>query len=110
MTPTPNWVIGVTASAGASNLRVQSWNLSLYDANGGVLLNSTGTAASFSQSFNQCGPGSSQLSAQADACTAFCVGLGGKRSGTAQFSFTALDDAGRSITATSTRTPLSAPR
>jgi Zn-dependent metalloprotease len=107
---TPNWIIALTASAGTSNLRVQNWTLSLFDSNGDVVLNTTNAGSTFGQAFNQCGPGSTQLSAQSDACAAFCVGLGGQPSGRAQFSFTALDDSGRTLTTTSNTVTLAPPR
>jgi hypothetical protein len=110
VSPTPNWIIALTASAGASNLRVQNWTLSLFDASGGVLLNQTNPGSTFGQAFNQCGPGSSQIAAQSDACAAFCVGLGGRSGGSAQFSFTALDDSGRTLTTTTNRATLAAPQ
>lgn len=108
--PVPNWIIGATASAGSSNLRVTQWQLSYFDASGVSLLTSTLSPASFSSAFISCGPGSDRLVANADACSVLCVGLGGRTSGSIQFSFTAVDDAGRTQTATSARVPLAAPR
>jgi thermolysin len=110
VTPTPNWVIGLTASAGSSNLRITQWTLSLFDAAGGVLLNTPNPGASFPSAFLSCGPGSDRIVANADACAAFCIALGGRTSGSASFSFTAVDDAGRTATATSNRVTLTAPR
>jgi hypothetical protein len=107
---TPNWIIGLTASAGSTNLRITQWTLSLFDAAGGVVLNSPNSAVSFSSSFLSCGPGSDRIVANADACATLCVGLGGRTSGSAQYSFTAVDDAGRTFTTTSNRVTLSAPR
>jgi len=107
---TPNWVVGLTASAGSTNLTVTQWTLALFDANGGVLSNPASSGASFASSFLSCGPGSSSILANADACAAFCLGLGGRSSGFAEFSFTSVDSAGRTQTATSGRVPLVAPR
>lgn len=107
---TPNWIIGLTASAGSSNLRVTQWTLSLFDAAGGVLFNTPNSGASFGSSFLSCGPGSDRIVANADACATRCVGLGGRTSGSAQYSFTAVDDAGRTSTTTSNRVTLSPPR
>jgi len=120
--PQPNWLVGATASAGASNLRVTNWTLSLFDAAGGAVqttvIGSNGrftsgtsnSAAAFAQTFIECGPGGQSVNAQTDACSFFCVSLGGQRSGGAEFTLNAVDDAGRTVAATSTRITLAAPR
>ena len=120
--PQPNWLVGATASAGTSNLRVSNWTLSLFDAAGGAvqttIIGSNGrftsgtsnSAAAFAQTFIECGPGGQTVNAQTDACSYFCVSLGGQRSGGAQFTLNGLDDAGRTVSATSTRITLAAPR
>ena len=118
----PNWLIGATVSAGSSTLRVTSWTLNLFDAAGGAVptsfIGSNGrfnsgaanNAAAFAQTFIECGPGSTSVAAQTDACSYFCVGLNGQRSGAAEFSFTAVDDAGRTFASTTGRVTLAAPR
>jgi Zn-dependent metalloprotease len=120
--PQPNWLVGATASAGTSNLRVTNWTLSLFDAAGGAVqttvVGSNGrftsgtsnSAAAFAQTFIECGAGGQTVNAQTDACSYFCVSLGGQRSGGAEFTLNAVDDAGRTISATSTRITLAAPR
>jgi len=104
--PNPNWGVFMTASAGASNLRVTGATLQLFDAGGVNVATSTLSATTFAQNFNQCGPGSSLIVAQSDACAAFCAGLGGAKSGSASFTYTATDDAGRSVTVTTGRVTL----
>jgi hypothetical protein len=108
--PFPNWLLGLTASAGSTNLRITQWTLALFDANGAALSNTPNTGASFASSFLSCGPGSDRIVANADACATLCVGLSGRTSGSVEFSFSSLDDAGRTQTATSGRVPLLAPR
>jgi Zn-dependent metalloprotease len=120
--PQPNWLVAATVSAGTSNLRVTNWTLNLFDAAGGSVTTSmvasngrftSGTpnsAAQFAQAFIECGPGSQSVAAQTDACSYFCVSLGGEQSGGAQFILNAADGAGQTVTATSTRITLAAPR
>jgi bacillolysin len=120
--PQPNWLVGATASAGTSNLRVTNWTLNLFDASGGAvrtnIVGSSGqftsgtanSAAAFAQTFIECGPGSPTVAAQTDACSYFCISLGGQRSGGAEFILNAVDEAGRTFTATSARVSLVAPR
>jgi Thermolysin metallopeptidase, alpha-helical domain len=120
--PQPNWLIATTASAGSSNLRVTNWTLSLFDGAGGAvqttIIGSDGrftsgtsnSAAAFAQTFIECGPGGQTVNAQTDACSYFCVSLGGQESGGAQFTLNAVDAAGQSVSASSTRITLAAPR
>ena len=102
----PHWVLGVTASAGTSTLRITQWVFDFFDHTGAVRDHEVFPATSFAQSFNQCGPGSSTIRAQTDACTAFCVSLSGDTSGAAQITFNAVDDAGRAVVFSTPRTTL----
>ncbi|MBI3400305.1 MAG: M4 family metallopeptidase [Acidobacteria bacterium] len=93
----PSWGAFGTVSAGSSNLSISLWQIDLFDAVGSRLLSIPESSAAFGSLFNQCGPGSSRIQAQTDACAALCIGLDGLRSGAVQFSFTAIDDAGRTL-------------
>jgi Zn-dependent metalloprotease len=107
----PNWVLGITASAGTSNLQITQWQLDFFDSSGRSISRDTLNATAFSQFFVSCGPGSSRILAQSDACSAVCVGLGADfRSGSAQVSFTALDDAGRTVSFATPRATLLPPQ
>jgi hypothetical protein len=120
--PQPNWLVGATVSAGTSNLRVTNWTLSLFDAAGGpvqtTIVGSNGrftsgasnSAAAFAQTFIECGPGGQTVNAQTDACSYFCVSLGGQRSGGAAFTLNAVDAVGQTVSVSSTRITLAAPR
>jgi bacillolysin len=106
-----NWILGITASAGSSNLRITQWQLEAFDSTGRSFSRDTLSPAAFSQFFNACGPGSDRILAQTDACSAVCVGFGaGFRSGSAQVSFTALDDANRTVSFSTQRTALLPPQ
>ena len=59
-----------------------------------------GDGAKFAAFFGSCGPRSDRILAQTDACAALCVNLEGATSGSTQFTFHAVDDAGRAITLT----------
>jgi len=108
---TPSWVLGLTVSAGASNLRITQWQIELFDGGGRSVDRDTLTATQFAQFFNQCGPGNSQILAQTDACTAICIPVDSTlTNGAAQTTFTALDEANRTVTFSSSRTTLQAPR
>jgi len=102
----PPWVIGVTASAGTANLRVAQWVFDFYDHTGAIQEHDVLSAAQFAQFFNACGPGSANILAQTDACSAICINLSGDTSGAAQITFTATDDAGRSVVFATPRTTL----
>ena len=102
----PHWLIGITASAGSSNLLITQWTFDFFDHAGALQDHEVRSGASFAQSFNQCGPGSNRILAQTDACTAFCVDLRGDTSGSAQITFSATDDAGRPLTFSTQRTQL----
>jgi bacillolysin len=116
----PNWLVGLTASAGASTVRVTSWSVDLFDADGSPLSldmvdggagrlmtsGSANNANQFAQSFNFCGPGSSTIVAQSDACGLMCVSLGSRASGSVQFTYSGTDAAGRVVTATTGFVPL----
>jgi Zn-dependent metalloprotease len=102
----PQWVIGVTASAGTSNLRITQWTFDFYDHAGALQDHEVHSATTFAQAFTQCGPGSTTMLAQTDACTAFCIDLRGDTRGSAQITFTATDDAGRPVDFSTQRTTL----
>ncbi len=107
----PSWTLGITVSAGSSNLRITQWQTENFNAAGTLLDRSVLTPATFSSFFNQCGPGSAVILAQSDACSAVCDALGnGLSSGSTQITFTALDDAGNVITFATPRVQLLAPR
>jgi Zn-dependent metalloprotease len=107
--PQPTWGLYVTASAGTSNLLVNQWQLDTFDAAGVRLTTvSLPPIAAFASQFNLCGPGSSRLLAQTDACAAPCISLGaGRTSGSIQASFTATDDANQTVTFSTPRVTLS---
>src|SRR5262245_9516994 len=87
--PQPSWNLGLTVSAGSSNLTVSQWQLTAFDAAGSSIFTQTLSPTDFAQFFTACGPGSATVRAQADACSAVCVNLSGRTSGFAQVSFTA---------------------
>jgi len=105
----PSWGLYLTMSAGASDLVVNQWQLDSFDAAGAkVNTDSFPPVGAFASSFNLCGPGSSRVLAQTDACGAPCIGLGaGRTSGSVQVTFTATDDANRTVTFSSPRVTLS---
>ncbi|HYM25775.1 MAG TPA: M4 family metallopeptidase [Vicinamibacterales bacterium] len=84
----PSWTLGVTFSAATSNLSIGGWSIDTYDANGALISGDSRSASAFASSFNVCGPGSSSVRAQTDACAVICVALGGRTNGGAQVSFT----------------------
>jgi hypothetical protein len=106
----PHWVVGITASAGINNLRITQWTWDFFDHLGRLQDHEVLPPALFAQTFNQCGPGSDRVLAQTDACTAFCIDLAGDTTGSTQMSFTAVDDAGRTVVFTSPRTVLLPPQ
>ena len=77
------------------------------DAGGRVLNTFRETAADFARFFSVCGPGSPRIAAQADACSAVCITLGGATSGAIQFTYTATDDTNRPVTFATPRVTLS---
>ncbi|MEP7306223.1 MAG: M4 family metallopeptidase [Acidobacteriota bacterium] len=101
----PSWGLYLTASAGASNIVVNQWQLDAFDA-AGVRVTPAPTTPAFALAFSQCGPGSSRVLAQTDACAAICIGLGGRTSGSVQGVFTATDDANQTVTFSTPRVPL----
>jgi bacillolysin len=103
---TPHWLLGVTASAGNANIRVNSWAFDFFDHTGALQDHEVLSGASFAQAFTQCGAGSATMMAQTDACSAFCVDLRGDTTGTAQITFTAVDEAGRPVVFSTLRTTL----
>jgi len=105
----PHWVLGITVSAGASSLQITQWSFDLFDHAGALQDHEALGAPDFALFFGQCGPGSSRVLAQTDACTAICTDLNGDTSGAAQVTIVATDEAGRSVTFSTPRTVL-APR
>jgi thermolysin len=105
----PSWGLYLTMSAGASNLVVNQWQLDSFDAAGvRVPTSSSPPITTFASSFGFCGPGSSRVLAQSDACAAPCISLGaGRTSGSVQASFTATDDENRTVTFSTPRVTLS---
>ena len=102
----PQWVIGVTASAGTSNLRITQWTFDFFDHTGALQTRQVLSASQFAQFFISCGVGSANVLAQTDACTAICIDLSGDTSGSTQITFAATDDAGRPVTFSTPRTIL----
>ena len=102
--------MGITFSAGDANLRITNWRGDYYDGDGRQLTPDSGDGANFAASFGSCGPRSDRILAQTDACAAICVNLEGATRGSTQFSFSAVDDSGRTITLTTPRVTLLAPR
>ena len=103
----PSWEVLVTASAGSSSLAITQWQLDFFDAAGSRLNTAVQSSSAFSSFFDYCGPGSARLQAQSDACSAFCIGLGGRTSGGVQVSFTATDDTNRTVAFSTPRVALS---
>ena len=106
---TPQWVLGVTVSAGSSNLRITQWTWDFFDHTGALQERELLTGTQFRQRFNQCGPGSDTVQAQTDACMAACLDLRGDTNGSSQVTFTATDDAGREVTFSTPRVTLQPP-
>ena len=102
----PHWVLGVTASAGTSSLRVTQWAFDFFDHTGALQDHEVLSGTSFAQAFTQCGAGSATVLAQTDACTAFCIDLRGDTTGAAQITINAVDDAGRPVVFSTPRTVL----
>jgi Zn-dependent metalloprotease len=106
----PQWILGVTVSAGSSNLRITQWTFDAFDHTGALRQHSVSSGAQFGQLFNACGPGSDRVLAQTDACSSLCLSLGGDQSGSAQITFTATDDAARPVTVSTARVTLQPPQ
>lgn len=102
----PSWVLGITVSAGSANLRTTGWEVDLFDGAGATIERTLLSPVQFTQLFNQCGPGSDRILAQTDACSAVCVALDGRTSGSAQATFTTVDDAGQTLTFSTARVAL----
>jgi thermolysin/neutral peptidase B len=95
----PSWTLGVTVSAGSSNLRVSQWVFDQFNATGTSVSHQVLSASQFASFFNQCGPGSSSILAQTDACALICSTLGtGVTTGSAQVTFTAVDSSNNTLT------------
>ena len=107
----PSWQLFLTVSVGDSNLRITQWQFEDFDSAGRSVGVQALSPTNFAAFFNQCGPGSSTIQAQSDVCSAICTAFtGGLTSGGIQASFTALDDAGRTVTFSTPRVTLLAPR
>jgi len=107
----PSWQLFLTVSVGDSNLRITQWQFEDFDSAGRSVGVQALSPANFAQFFNQCGPGSSTIQAQSDVCSAICTAFtGGLTNGGVRASFTALDDAGRTVTFSTPRVTLLAPR
>ena len=103
----PAWILGVTVSAGSSSLRITGWSSDDFNAAGAVIDHSVYTASSFASQFNSCGPGSTTILAQTDACSTTCWILNpGVTGGSTQITFAAVDDAGRTVTFSTPRVTL----
>jgi hypothetical protein len=103
----PSWVLGVTVSAGSSTLRITGWSSDDFNAAGAAIDHSVYTANSFASQFNSCGPGSTTILAQTDACSLTCWVLNpGVTNGSTQITFTGVDDAGRTVTFSTPRVTL----
>ncbi len=106
----PSWTLGITLSAGTSTLQVTGWTFETFDTAGRTVERDALTASQFAQFFTQCGPGSSRILAQTDACAAVCTGLLGRTQGSAQVTVTATDAAGLGSTLSTPRVPLRPPQ
>lgn len=102
----PQWLLGITVSAGNSNLRVTQWTFDFYDHTGKQVEHDTLSPTNFAQFFNSCGPGNANVLAQTDACSAICLNLGGDTSGSAQATFQAADTTGQTVTFATPRVTL----
>jgi thermolysin len=100
------WLLAITVSAGSSNLRITQWEYDLFDASGTQFNRLLLPASTYASASGFCGPSSSSIAAQTDSCLAICANLGGRSSGAAQSTFTALDDAGRTLTFSTPRVVL----
>ena len=79
----------------------------MFNHNGALEEHDTLSPVDFSQFFRSCGPGSTTLLAQTDACSSVCVSfLSGDSRGSTQITFTAVDDAGRTVTFATPRVTL----
>jgi bacillolysin len=103
----PSWSLGITVSAGSSNLRITQWQLDAFDAAGRSIDHEVLSPADFSRFFGSCGPASDRIVAQADACSSVCISFGPTvPRAAAQASFTAVDDTGRTVSFSTPRTEL----
>jgi thermolysin len=103
----PSWIVYSTVSGGASTVRITGWTSDDYNAAGTQIDHSVYSPANYASSFSYCGPGSTTLAAQADACAAMCWYLNpGVPTGSTQLNFTAVDDAGRTLNFSTPRVTL----
>ena len=107
----PTWVFGVTVSAGTSGLRITQAEFDQYSSAGALIEKDLFSPALYASFFNQCGPGSATIVAQSDSCSAICTTMDpGVTSGSVQALFTALDDAGKTVTFSTPRVALTPPQ
>ncbi len=96
----PQWVLGVTASAGSSNLRITQWTFDVFDHAGRASITRCYSAVHVRVSSSRPAARAARRSlAQTDACAAICCRpQPERRPGAAQITFTAIDDAGSTVT------------
>jgi Zn-dependent metalloprotease len=104
----PQWLVGITASAGTSSLRITQWTFDFYDHRGSLLEHEVLSPVTFAQVFASCGPGSATVLAQTDACGTVCITLRGETNGATEIAINAIDDAGQAVVFTTPRTALAA--
>jgi bacillolysin len=103
----PSWLLGITVSAGSSTLRITGWSSDDFNDAGSLLNHSAYSAASFAAQFDSCGPGSTTILAQTDAGSSTCWLFNpGVARGSTQINFTAVDEAGRTLTFSTPRVTL----
>jgi thermolysin len=106
----PSWGLYGLVAAGDSTLQISSWQFNYFDAGGSLLRTTSQSAASFASFFSDCGPGSTRVQAQTEACTAVCISLlGGRSSGGVQLSFAGTDTTGRAVNVSTPVIPLVRP-
>jgi Zn-dependent metalloprotease len=103
---TPSWELGITVSAGSSNLQITQWVYDVFDSTGANIEHAVLPPSSFASFFNQCGLPSARIVAQADACAVICTEIRGKTSGSEVNTFTAIDGNGQIITFATPRVAL----
>jgi len=104
-----SWILGITISAGASNLTVSGVTIEAFDPAGRSVVRSTLAPVQVASFFGSCGPGSNRIAAQTDACSLICY-FPAISSGTAQVSITATDDSNQTLTFDTGRVTLAPPR
>jgi hypothetical protein len=103
----PSWYVYATVSGGASNVRITSWSSDDFNTAGTLIDHTDYPLATYPARFSSCGPGSTTLAAQSDACATLCWNLPrGVTAGSMQINFTAVDDAGRPLAFSTPRVTL----